>query len=187
MFNQIYKRIISESNFTEEDFPTKFDFRPVEIYECIKDVVRVPKELGVWPSLETGKSFYVAPLREHDAQKFGSKIGVNEIVLLKWKHEGRWGIGPKKLTWESYEFILPDFKPLIDNNYVRKIENLNPAEEFIIDYLHNNHFNIWRKIVEREFNYSKDDYELQKLLNACKEKHEGRSFANSDFEDLLNL
>lgn len=186
MFNQIYKNIISENIFNEKTFPVMFEFRPVEVYECLKTVERVPKEFGLWPSLQNGKCFYTSPLREHAAQRVGSKIGVNEIVILKWMSKQRWGTTPKQLLWVSYEFVLPDFKPLIENGYVRK-NDINPAEEFIIDYLSDNLFNMWKAPVNINFEGSKDDKDLQEILRACEGKHAKRGFVGSDLEDLMDL
>lgn len=186
MFNQIYKKVLSENISTEKNFPIAFEHRPVEVYECLKDVMKVPKEFGAWPSLQHGKSFYVAPLREHHVQRIGSKIGINEIVILRWSSREIWRSTPV-LRWVSYDFTLPDFKPLIDNGFVQKLENINPAEEFIIDYLTDNLFNMWKAPVNINFEGSKNDKDLQELMSACKETHGRRAFVGSDLEDLISL
>ena len=188
MFNQIYRNLITESIFNEENFPVKLNgYRPIEIYECLKTVEKVPKEFGLWPSLQNGKCFYVSPLPAHEVKRVGSKIGVNEIVLLRWMNTSRWGTGPNSFVWQSYEFLLPDFKPLIDNNYVRKVVEFNPAEEFIIDYLSDNHFNMWKTVVKNNFEGSKNDKKFQELVNACNEKHAGRAYIGHELEDLISL
>lgn len=188
MFNQIYNNLIAESIFNEENFPVKFTYRPVELYVCIKTVEKVPKEFGSWPGLQQSKCFYVSPLPDHEVKKAGSIIGVNEIVLLRWTANNKWNSGPKKLSWESYDFLLPDFKPLIDNNYVQKVVDVNPAVEFILNYLSDNHFNMWKATVKNNFDFFyKNDENFQKLVNACRDTHAGREYAGHDFEDLLNL